>query len=821
MTVMRIVRILSALAAVLLFAASLHEGRHIWIKQTEVRTAHHIELVRLTSLASTEAAALAQALGTLGVAVAGHADRSSLPAVRTSVDTLEGLQISMASDLFSEFMKANPEHGRTVADLGTAIKTVRARLDQAGDRKFVPEMLQLLSGIHHRLMALGSVAATISGETLTTDRAELVAGNSRLFGFVVGLIASIVIFLIALLSEYRTLRAANIQLKVVAGSLEKTKSDLESANKNIQAAYAELNLHNQILKMHEKEMRTQNMRFDAALNNMSHGLVMVGADGKLIVCNERFREIFSIDKETARPGTAMPALLVRMGVAMKLEQEGTSEFMRLHEAMVEAGKAEAFTRDCPDGRSFYVHHQPMLDGGWVATYEDITERRKAEEKIFHMAHHDALTGLPNRVFFMQHLEEALARVRRGETSCAVLCLDLDRFKAVNDTLGHPVGDLLLKQVAARLKASVKPTDMVARFGGDEFAILRNSDIEQDKLASLGQTLVNAISAPFHLDGNEVSVGTSVGIGVGFQDGASSEQLLKNADLALYHSKSEGRGAYHFFEAHMDAKAQARRLVETDLKRAIPAGELDLFYQPLVNVTSRRIVGFESLIRWRHADKGMISPAEFIPIAEEVGLIIQIGEWALRRACDTALLWPEDIKVSVNLSPVQFRDKNLVQVVKSVLQSSGLAPQRLDLEITETALVQDIDFTVKVLHELREMGVHVSLDDFGTGYSSLSYLRSFPFDKIKIDQSFVRDLSTRPDCLAIVKSVTTLGDNLGMSTLAEGVETEENLAILRELGCQEAQGYLFSRPVPNPEALQLIQKFNGPALLLPAAAVRAA
>ncbi|HRK23602.1 MAG TPA: EAL domain-containing protein [Beijerinckiaceae bacterium] len=813
----RIVRLVSAIVALLLLAGAGYQGFQIRAMKQDSAASSHIALARQSADASAELASLIGKVGELGVAATAYRDSSGLAGVRASMASLQQHQKELAAPIHKAFIAADSTHARVPADLAAMLTQLDRRLGNLTERRFVPEVLELLSAMERPLLGLAHAAAEHSSRALEAERSLLTGMNHRLMAWLAGLALAMMVFLGALLSELNVLYRNNSQLNVVAGSLEKTKGDLETANKSIQNAYAELNLHNQILKVHDKEMRTQNLRFDAALNNMTQGLCMTGADGKLIVCNEQFRQLFSIDKETARPGTDMTAILVRMGVALKLGETGTAEWMRTHDTLVAAAKHEAFTRDCPDGRSFSIHHQPMTDGGWVETYEDITERRKAEEKIFHMAHHDALTGLPNRVYFMQHLEEALGRVRRGEAACAVLCLDLDRFKAVNDTLGHPVGDLLLKEVAARLRAAVNPSDVVARFGGDEFAILKNSDVEPEALAGLGEKLVKSISAPFHLDGNEVTVGTSVGIGIGFQDGASTEQLLKNADLALYHSKSEGRGAYHFFEAHMDAKAQARRLVETDLKRAIPAGELDLFYQPLVDVMTRRIVGFESLIRWRHAEKGMISPAEFIPIAEEVGLIIQIGEWALRRACATALLWPEDIKVSVNLSPVQFRDRNLVQVVKNVLAETGLAPHRLDLEITETALVQDIDFTVKVLLALREMGVQVSLDDFGTGYSSLSYLRSFPFDKIKIDQSFVRDLATRPDCLAIVKSVTTLGENLGMKTLAEGVEEEEHLTILRELGCQEAQGYLFSRPVPNPEALKLIETFNGVTIAAPAAA----
>jgi len=803
MKLLRAAQFLAAVMMMLFIGAAVFTSTQVAKRQQQIEKASRHDGARLAARANVELSRLIQTVSTYGIAGSG----TSLDDVRRQLDTVRSQLEAMKSGTFDVFVQADSERQEVVEDFAGATDLVSEKLVKASDLAGSLEVIGRLRPIEERLGWLTEAANKADAAAIAADQKELVALHWSFAALIVGLIACGVIMMVSMVVDFRTLKKTNTNLQIVANSLEKTKLELEAANRGINTANAELNLHNQILKMHDKEMRTQNVRFDAALNNMSHGLCMAGADDKLIVCNDQFRDLFNIDPETARPGTAIPAILVRMGVSMKLGEAGTMDFIREHDLMVSAKKPEAFTRDCPDGRSFAIYHQPMVDGGWVSTFEDITERRKQEEKISHMAHHDALTGLPNRVYFLQHLESALVRARRGESNCSVLCLDLDRFKAVNDTLGHPVGDLLLKQVATRLQASVEPGDVVARFGGDEFAILKNSHVSPEALAHLGSALVRSISSPFELEGNEVSIGTSVGIALGFKDGTSSEQLLKNADLALYHSKSEGRGAYHFFEPHMDAKMQARRLIENDLRNAIPNNELLLFYQPLVNVLSRRITGFESLVRWRHAEKGMISPADFIPISEEVGLIIPIGEWVLNVACRTAMNWDSNIKVAVNLSPVQFRDKNIVQTVKNALASSGLPPHRLDLEITETALVQDMEFTVSVLHQLRSMGVLVSLDDFGTGYSSLSYLRAFPFDKIKIDQSFVRDLSSRPDCLAIVKSVTSLGDNLGMSTLAEGVETEDNLAILRDLGCKEAQGYLFSRPVPETDALALIQRFN--------------
>ena len=788
---------------VVFLVGAIYTSTLIGQRQKLIEKSARYNIAWLAGQASVEVARLVQTVAGFGVPGSGV----GVDDVQLKLDIVGNRLRLMKSGDFQTFVNADLERGVIVQDFANVLGQAQGLLAKSKDPKLVLQLLCLREPLDKRLSRLASAANIHGGEKVDEDQHVLLDLHWNFSKLIAGLVTCGVLLMGVMLWNFRVLKRTNGELQVIAGSLEQTKIDLETANQGIQTANAELNLHNQILKMRDNEMRTQNVRFDAALNNMSHGLCMAGPDGRLIVCNSQFRQLFNIDQETARSGTAIAAIMVRMGVSMKLGERGTMDLMREHDALVAGKTPAAYTRDCADGRSLAIHHQPMVDGGWVATYEDITERRQVEEQISHMAHHDALTGLPNRAFFLKHLEEALARVRRGEASCAVLCLDLDRFKAVNDTLGHPVGDMLLKEVSARLKEAVDAGDVVARFGGDEFAILKNTQVEHDTLASLGQTLVRSVSRPFMLDGHEVTVGTSVGIAVGFQDGASSEQLLKNADLALYHSKSEGRGNYHFFEARMDAKMQARRLIEMDLRRAIPAGELELHYQPQVNLASNRITGFESLIRWRHGEKGMISPAEFIPISEEVGLIVQIGEWVLQNACRTALQWPDDIRVAVNLSPVQFRDRNLVQVVQGVLSKTGLAPRRLELEITETALVQDMDFTVAVLHQFRALGVRVSLDDFGTGYSSLSYLRSFPFDKIKIDQSFVRDSATRPDCLAIVKSVASLGQSLGMSTTAEGVETEEQLNLIREMGCNDVQGYYYSRPVPHTDVAGLLAKFN--------------
>ena len=436
--------------------------------------------------------------------------------------------------------------------------------------------------------------------------------------------------------------------------------------------------------------------------------------------------------------------------------------------------------------------------------EQTDERMRAEARISHMAHHDALTGLPNRVLLAAEVEAAVAS-RSPDEDVAVFCLDLDRFKQVNDTLGHPVGDALLQAVSARLEAFASDAITAARLGGDEFAIVQVGCRRPGEAAALGERVIARLSEPYDVGGYQIVIGASAGVAMAPGDGSCVDELLKNADLALYRAKTEGRGMLRFFEAGMDAQMQARRELELDLRLALARGEFELYYQPLVNIDRDMICGFEALIRWNHPKRGMVSPAEFIPLAEEVGEIEAIGTWVLRTACREAATWPDDVKVAVNLSPMQFRGGSLVLHVTASLAAAHLRADRLELEITEGLLLQHTEATLKTLHQLRGLGVRISMDDFGTGYSSLSYLRKFPFDKIKIDRSFVHDLSEADGCTAIVKAVMDLGLGLGMSTTAEGVETVEQLAYLRREGCVEAQGYLISPPRPASAVREMLSQ----------------
>jgi diguanylate cyclase (GGDEF)-like protein len=465
-----------------------------------------------------------------------------------------------------------------------------------------------------------------------------------------------------------------------------------------------------------------------------------------------------------------------------------------------------------DGSEIHVltfGRRVAFDGrdGYLVAAVDITERRKAEARIAHMAHHDGLTNLPNRDFYQNRLRQALERARPGNRRVAVLCLDLDLFKNVNDSFGHPMGDRLLKSVAERLRVEIRGDNVVARLGGDEFAVVLATDVSPNEASDFADRLIRVLSAGYDIDGTEVVIGASIGIALSPGDGTTAEELMRNADMALYRAKEDGGGVHRFFEREMDRQAQRRRDMELDLRRAFANGEFELHYQPLVDIVADRISGFESLLRWCHPEKGMISPAEFIPVAEDIGLIVALGEWVLREACTEAAKWPSDVKVAVNLSSVQFRSRNLVQAVISALAHSGLSPRRLELEITESVFLAETETNLAILHQLRELGVSISMDDFGTGYSSLSYLRSFPFDKIKIDRSFVKDLARRSDCVAIVRAISGLGRSLNITTTAEGVETTDQLDWLRAEGCNEVQGFLFSAARPAGEIDALLTKFG--------------
>jgi diguanylate cyclase (GGDEF)-like protein/PAS domain S-box-containing protein len=542
------------------------------------------------------------------------------------------------------------------------------------------------------------------------------------------------------------------------------------------------------------ELERANIQFDAALNNITQGVCMFDEHARIVVFNQRYIEMYGLSRDIVKPGCSLRELIEHRK-AVGLFKGDPKEYCEGIIATIKAGKTASNLIETTDGRTIYAVQQPMAGGGWVVTHEDITERKRAEAQTAFMARHDALTGLANRLHLHEKIEEEFARQRRNGDPFTVFAFDLDLFKAVNDSLGHPTGDALLKAVALRLRACTREhIDTIGRLGGDEFVLVQSVPEQQRENAIiLANRLLEEISAPYEIDGQQIVIGTSIGIALAPNDGDTADELLKNADLALYRVKSEGRNGYRLFEPEMNDESQSRHILQADLRAALTRHEFELHYQTVFDAKSRLPCGAEALVRWRHPVRGMVPPAQFIQLAEDIGVIAPLGEWILQEACRTAVSWPPEIKLAVNLSAAQFRSHNLVDMVAATLASTGLPPERLELEITESVLLQKNANNLTVLYQLKSLGLSIVLDDFGTGYSSLSYLRMFPFDKIKIDRSFVSELSTRADCAAIVCAVVGLGHGLNIVTTAEGVETEEQLRLLQAAGVNQVQGFLLSRP----------------------------
>ncbi len=764
-TVRRVKAVLAGVTC-LLVLASAATSYFITQRQNALRQVSRYNLTFVASLAPVEVTRLEAAIAEAalpGSGVGQNQVQLRLDIVRNRISLLSNSEVG-------DFIQRHADLRATVAQLRSMVDAAQPLVDDFGRDSTAGQLLKLVSPLLPQLMKLAAAVNSHDASLAARDQAQL----SRLHLIFSAIIAGLAVCGFGLIGV------------------------VTAHNRLLGRAHKEVNSLVRDLRERDRTLETQNARFDAALNNMSQALCMVDGEQRVIVCNSQFLRLFDLSAATAQPGAPIGDVFRDAAAASRYEREVIEAICGRQRELIAAARTGNFFQENADGRAVAVSHQPMPGNGWVATYEDISERRQAEARIHFMAHHDALTSLPNRLLFEERLGQLLKGERRADASLAVLCLDLDHFKDVNDSLGHPAGDLLLQQVAQRALDCVRGGDTVARLGGDEFAILQSSPRQPEHAEALARRLVKALGAPYDIDGTRVVIGTSVGIAVATGGGRDVDHLLKNADIALYKAKGEGRGTYRLFEDEMDAQLQARRAMETALHEAMGRHELVLLYQPLFDLAADRLAGFEALLRWRHPLLGNVSPAQFIPVAEDMGLIGRIGEWVLAQACRDAAAWPEDVTVAVNLSPLQFRGGNLVRAVRASLDAVGLPARRLALEITESALLKDNNKVLATLHELRDCGVEIALDDFGTGYSSLSYLRSFPFDRIKIDQSFVREMDRRPDCLAIVRSVAQLAQTLGMTTTAEGIETPEQLDQVRQAGCTQAQGYYFDQPKPVSE-----------------------
>jgi diguanylate cyclase (GGDEF)-like protein len=538
---------------------------------------------------------------------------------------------------------------------------------------------------------------------------------------------------------------------------------------------------------------------------------MFDTSKQLIMCNQSYRDLYSIPDELAVPGTHLKAMLEHRVSLGNYEGQDTEAYVARLMKLVEDKNPIVRKTELADGRIVRIKQQPVHGIGWISMHEDVTEHARAEALVAHLARHDALTGLPNRVALEERISSALGRESEGENA-AVLSIDLDRFKHVNDTLGHPAGDALLKAVAERLRNAVRERDTVARFGGDEFAIVQVGPSQPQAARALARRVVESLSMPYKIDGHDISIGASVGIAFAPAHGSSPDELLKFADVALYRAKERGRGHEQCFEPNMHAALQDRRHLELDLRSALASDQLILHYQPIVDVATGEVICCEALLRWPHPTRGMTPPAEFIPLAEQVGLISALGEWVLHKACAEAAAWPANINVAVNVSPTQFGDAKIVSSVERVLAASGLASHRLELEITEDVLLSANESNLAVLRRLRSQGVRIVMDDFGSGYSSLSYLNSFAMDKIKLDGSFVDQMASDHTCAAIVRAIIGLCKELHITTVAERVDCPQQLAMLLAEACGQVQGFLLARPMPASELKDLWGKnFKLPAL----------
>lgn len=554
------------------------------------------------------------------------------------------------------------------------------------------------------------------------------------------------------------------------------------------------------LSLARGKLHAQDLRLRAILENLAHGISLYDRHGRLVLCNRQFLDIYRLPPALGKRGTSFRQILEARVAGNTHVGDDADDYVADRLSAVHEQRTLGGIHRLNSGQVISMTHQPMDDGGWISTHKDVTELHNMQAELTHLAYHDALTGLPNRTLFYRRIGNSFENL--AGTGFAVLCLDLDGFKPINDTLGHAAGDALLRQFAARLGSCLGPMDSAARMGGDEFAVLHRGGTAESA-QDLAQRLCEATLAPYDLDGQVLTIAVGIGIAIAGEDGIDTDQLLHNADVALYAAKRDGRGSVRFFEPELNRVTVDRRRLEVDLKRALEFGEFELHFQPILNLRTHKFSGFEALLRWQHSDRGLVPPCDFIPVAEDTGLIVPIGDWVIREALAEAARWPDGLKIAVNVSSVQLVRGSLITTLVQALAASGIAHERVEIEITESVFLENSEQSLDTLRQLRALGVRIALDDFGTGFSALGYLLAFPFDKIKIDGTFVRALESTEGAKTIVSAVADIGARLEMETTAEGIETPEQLRGVHAAGYTEAQGYLISHPMTREAVRRLV------------------
>ncbi|QDL94647.1 EAL domain-containing protein (plasmid) [Paroceanicella profunda] len=706
---------------------------------------------------------------------------SAADAVRLRYEILlSRLSLFEAGD-FITFVQEDPERAETVKQISDRLFGLDSVID---DPAHTREALAATRPLEASFTGLVSAANSYGGSQVAREQRELFQLHWEFTGLAISL--AVGGFILFVLNAWQ-----NRLLVVAQKSLAETNAELREAGADLAAAVTEKQQAN-------VELTVQNGLFETALDNMSHGLAMFDATGRVIVSNRRMAEIFRLKVERLRPGAELAELEKALIDAGACSAQDAREILSQHTMSGAASEPESFVLHLQDGRTIMLSRQPMAGGGWTATYEDITERHRAQAQIYHMARHDVLTDLPNRTLLLERFQTTLLRDRAAERLTAVMCIDLDNFKKINDTFGHPFGDKLLCQAALRLRAIFRDGDTISRVGGDEFTVVYGGLTSAEQANAIAERLADALSEPYYIGGHEVFCAGSIGIAVSENTAESVDELLVNADLALYQAKAAGRATYTFYTSDMLVRTKRRGRIESTLLSESFGEQFHLAFQPITDLATGRVTSVEGLVRWRHAAADRVSPQEVITVAEETGLIVDLGAWVLHEACEIATTLPEEINMAVNLSPLQFGRSNIVDIVSRTLKDTGLPARRLDLEITETLLLEDSPRIVDDLRALRALGARLSLDDFGTGYSSLRYLRRFAVDKIKIDRSFIEEIGRNRDHSSIVHAIINMANSLGIRTVAEGVETAEQLEIVRAAGCSEVQGYLISRPLRKAE-----------------------